>query len=133
MGESWCDIPISLGDSYEKWCDMLGVDLLIESSPAKEESSSFDEDLNIGYTNRTYTVPARDIGEQNNMMVYLENMYEEDVRLGDETNWFYFDYDMYASFEMAVEEENINCFKLTVYFLDGIVQGIDYLYGWKSR
>lgn len=134
IGMSRSNLPLKLGDSYEKWCNMLGVDLLKESSLTKEEERrSFDEDLNMNYTNRIYTMSVGDIGGQSNAIVYGEKIYETDVRWGEDADWYWYDYDMIATFSLGVEAENVDGLQISAYFLSGTVQAIYYNFMWRRH
>lgn len=128
IGMSRSNIPIALGDSYEKWCDLLGVDLLKESSlTSKGESSLFDEYFNVNYTEQSYEISAGDT-----YVTYQEDTFETDVRYGfdDRFSAYTYDCDMFASFQMDVEGENIDRFIVSAVFLDGIVQSVSYQFRW---
>lgn len=129
IGMSRSNMPLTLGDSYEKWCDLLGVDLLRKSSFTKEEeSSSFDEFFNVNSSKRTYIISVGDT-----FIEYRESTYETDVRFGNDGHQDYeFYFDMYAIFSMDVEEENVDSFDVHVFFLDGTLQRIDYDFVWRS-
>lgn len=129
VGMSRSNMPLTLGDSYGKWCDLIGADLVRESSFAMEEENSLlNEDLNMNYINRTYTISVGDI-----YISYLENTYETVARSGYSDMNYFEDYDMVATFSMHTQEGDVEDFSVTATFLDGTVQSIVYNFTWRSQ
>lgn len=125
IGMSRSDMPISLGDSYEKWCDLLGVDLLKESPLVEEgERSSSGESAAMNYTQQTYRISGGDT-----TISYLEQTYETVVK-DESTVLPFYDYDMTADLQINLEGENVDVVWITASFLDGTVQSIGYSFRW---
>ncbi len=129
--EDWCELPIALGDSYEKWCEKTGVDLIKESRLAVETTENgTEEGANTTYIEQLYIVPS-DEGE-GPLISYFEKSYETIIHSsGGDTNSYWYDYDMEASLAISVKSENINHFVISACFLDGTLQYVYYLFDTK--
>ncbi len=122
----WCELPIVLEDSYEKWCEKIGVDLIKKSRFAVETTENGTEErTNTAYTEQLYTVPS-DEGEEP-LISYFEKSYETIIRdKGIIADAYWYDYDMIASLTIGVENKSINSFSISAHFLDDTLQYVHY-------
>ncbi len=135
IGLARCDLPLSIGDSYEKWCQLLETETLKENSIIPtEEKNIFDKDLGMNHTMCTYVVMADDVSQENNEIVYWEDIYEKEVRCGESDNMdeYMYDYDMIAGFETDVQAGSLSHFRMEAFFKDRTVQHIYYSFRWRT-
>ncbi len=98
-GGTWCEVPISIGDTYEQWCEVVGADL-IKSFPDVEKRGDDN--------NALYTI-TDDSGEV--IIRYLES-----------GSWN----DMTINCEVPVKENDVDTFRIVIGLRDGIIWAISY-------
>ncbi len=115
LGESWCDLPIFVEDSYEEWCAQIGVDLIKKSSFVdKTVNNEINKNSGVNATCNAYSMSYKA-----GYISYSETIYETPVQIDDD-----FDYDKLA--DLLVHMENGKKLTMNAFFLDGVVQEVRY-------
>ena len=115
LGESWCDLPIFVEDSYEKWCAQIGVDLIKKSSFVdKTVNNEINKNSGVNATCNAYSLSYK-----SGYISYSETIYETPVQIDD-----FFYYDKIA--DLLVHTESGKKLTMYAFFLDGVVQEVRY-------
>ena len=129
LGESWCgsSLPILLGDTYEKWCSIMGVDLLKQSSIVEREIEDHTE---WGEKIERYNIVSESAssGEGIKIISYMESIPNQTVHFMTDYETSYYDYDMWASIEIHDNKIGSGYYYILAEFLDGTVQSVRYEY-----
>lgn len=112
LGESWCSIPILLGDSYGRWCEQIGLNTLKGSPLVYYEKYDWASDSD----SYSYNFQPED---RNARINYTEHRYRNTAWRGD---WYA--YDMQVDF--FIQREDGRAFRMTAFFLNETIQDITY-------
>ena len=127
LGESWCSLPMSLGDTYEQWCELTGADLIKESPFVTiDENEWADIRYGTSCVKTEYRYLPDGIEPWNIPIDYYEEIYTDAV-----WNQYCYEFDMHAS--LYVTRADGKSFGVEAYFLDGSIQGIHYAHHYAKQ